>query len=111
MKSKVRRKRVGALTVKITRGRDELIGIGDRFESQIEGRVTAVAATPGNLFVGSSRGVLVRLETQTGRQCARAAFDSAVTQLSISGAVVTATAGDQEHSVKATSLKPVKPRS
>lgn len=107
MKSKVRRKRVGALTVKITRGRDESIGIGDRFETQIEGRVTAIAAAPGKLFVGSSRGVLVRLETQTGRQCARATFDSAITQLSVVGAAVTVTA-DQEYVVKATSLKPKK---
>ena len=97
--------------MRIRRGRDQFIGIGDRFETQIEGQVTAVAASPGNLLVGSSKGVLVRLETQTGRQCARATFDAAITKLAVRGAVVTVTVGETEHAVKATSLKNVKPKS
>jgi len=109
MHSKVQRKRVGTSTVTIARGaRDESVAIGDRFETQIEGRVTALAASRGNLFVGSSKGVLVRLETQTGRQCARATFAAAITRLSLRGEVVNVSAGGEQHAVKATTLRRVK---
>lgn len=86
--SHVERKRVGRVTVKITRGlRQEMVGIGDRFETEIDGRVAALASSSGNLFVGSSKGVLVRLETETGRQCASATFAGTITKLALRGAV------------------------
>ena len=108
---KVQRKRVGSSTVKIERGsRDESVGIGDRFTTHVEGKVTALAASPGNLFVGSSKGVLMRLETQTGRRCARATFGAPITKLAVRGIVVTVSSGGEQRAVKAATLRPVPAR-
>ena len=105
------RKRVGSLTVRITtHARDQLVGIGDRFETQVEGRVTALAASPGNLFVGTTKGVVVRLETQTGRQCARAIFAAPITKLSVRGAVAIVVSGGERHPVTATTLRATRPK-
>jgi len=107
--SSVERKRVGGFTVKIERGgRNDTVGIGDRFTAEIEGKVTALAGAPKTLFVGSSKGVLVRMETETGRRCARATFGAPVTKLTVRGEVVTATVGPTKYPVKTKTLRTAK---
>jgi hypothetical protein len=105
----ITRKRVGSTTVRITRtARDELVGIGDRFDAQVEGRVTALAAAKGNLFVGTSKGIVSRLETQTGRRCARAVFDAPITKLSVRGAVLKVLTRNDTFAVTSSTLRKVK---
>jgi outer membrane protein assembly factor BamB len=85
-----------------------MVGLGDRFDAEIDGCVTALASSSGNLFVGSSKGVVVRLETETGRQCARATFTGSITKLSVRGTVVTVSVANEQHRVKSTSLRTAK---
>src|SRR4051812_48523264 len=104
-----RTQRVGRYTVRITSGRNETIGIGDRWDAELEGKVTVMIATPHGLLIGTSEGELSRLETVTGRQCARATFSSPISALVAAGRLVTVTTADTSTTqLLVGSLKPPK---
>lgn len=94
---KRRKQRVGAWTITIEAGRtDDSVGIGDRWSAQVDGHVTVLAAAPLGLYVGTSRGVVSRLETKTGRQCGRFELDAPIEAIVVAGkrATVTTRNGD-----------------
>ena len=87
---KVRKQRVGSLTVTIESGRgDDTVGIGQRFSAQVDGKATVMADTPHGLLIGTSKGVVSRLETATGRQCAKHELGASIEALQVDGKLVT----------------------
>ena len=106
MAKAIRSQRVGRYTVRVTSGRNEMIGIGDRWDAEVEGKVTVMIDTPHGLFVGTSDGAVSRLETVTGRRLAHATLSSPITSLAVDGTSITVTAGEYVTQLLARSLKP-----
>ena len=104
----IRKQRVGKHTVRITSGRNEMVGIGGRFDAEVDGKVTVIVDTPHGLLVGTTKGAVSRLETVTGRRCALATFPSPITALVVAGRFVTVTTAAGTVQLLARSLK--KPR-
>ena len=106
----IRKQRVGNHTVRITSGRDEMVGIGQRFDAYVDGKVTVIVDTPHGLLIGTTKGSVSRLETVTGRRCAHATFASRIDALAVAGRFVSVTTADGTTQLLARSLKPPKPR-
>ncbi|MFT3693278.1 MAG: hypothetical protein QM831_09055 [Kofleriaceae bacterium] len=103
----MKKKRVGSLSVTMwIGGSNDRVGIGDRWEAQVEGQITALASSPSNLFVGTSRGIVSRLETVTGRRCARTELSGPIDKLSVKGPVVKVSVEGAVTELKSSSLKP-----
>ncbi len=107
-----RKQRVGKHVVRIAPGEDgdDIVGIGNRFDAYVDGKVTVIVDTPHGLLVGTTKGAVSRLETVTGRRCAHAVFAAPITALAVAGKLVTVTTRDGETQLLARSLKPPKPR-
>ena len=106
----VRKQRVGKHTVRITSGRDEMVGIGHRFDAYVDGKVTVIVDTPHGLLIGTTKGAVSRLETVTGRRCALATFGSPITALAVDGRFVTVATAAGTTQLLARSLTPPRPR-
>ena len=105
------KRRVGRFTVTIQTGkRFDHIGIGDRWTAQLDGKITVLATSPDDLLVGTTRGVVSRLETVTGRQCARATLDAPIDAIRASGKLVTVTTAGGATVLLVKSLKAPKRR-
>ena len=86
----VRKQRVGTITISIESGRgDDMVGIGQRFTAQVDGKVTVIVGTPHGLLIGTTKGVVSRLETATGRQCAKHELDAPIVGLKVEDKLVT----------------------
>jgi hypothetical protein len=106
-----RTQKVGAWTVTIDLGDvDDSVGIGDRFDAQVDGKVTVLAAGPLGLYVGTNKGVVSRLETRTGRQCGRNALGAPIEAIAIAGKQVTVTTKHGATALLAGSLRVPKQR-
>jgi hypothetical protein len=104
--SAVRKQRVGTYTITITSRRaGDVVGIGDRWSAEVDGKVTVLASAPGGLYVGTGRGVVSRLETVTGRQCARCELGAPIEKLAFAGRLVTITTRDGDTVLLARSLR------
>jgi hypothetical protein len=91
----IRKQRVGKLVVGIETGAaDDVVSIGNRFSATVDGQVTVLVGTPYGLLVGTTRGVVSRLETATGRQCARYELDAPIDAIVVDGNLVTIRTGD-----------------
>ena len=106
----IRKQRVGKHIVRITSGRDEMVGIGARWDAYVDGKVTVIVDTPHGLLIGTTKGAVSRLETVTGRRCALATLGSPITGLAVVGRLVTVTTAAGTAQLLARSLKPPKPR-
>ena len=101
-----RKQRVGSLTVTIESGRgDDFVGIGQRFSAQVDGKVTVIVGTPHGLLIGTSKGVVSRLETATGRQCAKHEVGAPIVALHVDGKLVTVETRDGSTVLLARSLR------
>jgi hypothetical protein len=106
-----RKQRVGRLVVGIETGNaDDVISIGYRFSAQVDGQVTVLVGTPYGLLVGTTRGVVSRLETETGRQCAKHELDAPIDAIVVDGNLVTIRTGDVETVLRVRSLQVPKRR-
>jgi hypothetical protein len=87
-----RKQRVGAWTISIHAGRGaDTVGIGARWSAHVDGHVTVLASGALGLYVGTSKGVVSRLETKTGRQCGRCELDAPIQAIAIAGKLATVT--------------------
>ena len=72
--------------------------------------MTVLVGTPYGLLVGTTRGVVSRLETATGRQCAKYELDAPIDTIVVAGNLVTVRTGDIDTVLLARSLKVPKRR-
>lgn len=106
MTKKVRKQRVGEWTIIVETGRtDDFVGIGSRWSAQVDGHVTVLAGASFGLYVGTTRGVVSRLETATGRQCGRAELDAPIDAIVVTGKRATVTTRNGETVLLAGSLR------
>ena len=106
-KTRIRKRRVGTWTITIDSGAaDDVVGIGDRWDAEVDGRVTALAGkAPHGLYVGTSKGVVSRLETATGRQCATCELVGPIKAIVVAGKLVTVTTRSGDTVLLACSLR------
>ncbi len=102
----IRKQRVGEWTITIDSGAAaDVVGIGARWSAEVDGRVTVLAAAPYGLYVGTSKGVVSRLETVTGRQCARCELVGPIESIVVAGKLVTVTTRSGDTVLLARSLR------
>jgi hypothetical protein len=102
-----KKQRVGAWTITIEpRRTHDFVGIGERWSAQVDGHVTVLANGEAfGLYVGTTKGVVSRLETETGRQCGRYELDAPIEAIAIAGKRVTVTTRNGDTVLLAGSLR------
>ena len=107
----IRKQRVGKLVVKIEAGDDDdFVGVGDRWSAQVDGQVSMLVGTPYGLLVATTKDVVSRLETVTGRQCAKYQFDDPIDAIIVEGTLVTVRTGTGDTVLLLRSLRAPKRR-